>query len=98
MTALDPNLIPRVVGSVGLVLLYGYSFWRIFKRNPGNKVIECGVITLMVFVLAMALFKIPQFPIWIVASLFFLVFLLGILTMGFLAQQGYRALRHRRMQ
>jgi hypothetical protein len=92
---MDPSIVRGVVGSAGLVLVYGYSFWCVFKRNPGNRVIACGSITLMVFVVAMALFRIPHFPIWIVASLFFLVFLLGVLTMGFLVQQGYRALRQR---
>ena len=92
---IDPGIIRGVVGSVGLVLAYGYSFWCVFKRNPGNKVIASGSITLMVFVVAMAFFKIPHFPVWIVASLFFLVFLLGLLTIGFLVQQGYRALRQR---
>jgi hypothetical protein len=92
---IDPSIVRGVVGSAGLLLAYGYSFWCVFKRNPGNRVIACGTITLMVFVVALALFKIPHFPIWIVASLFFLVFLLGLLTMGFLIQQGYRALRQR---
>jgi 4-hydroxybenzoate polyprenyltransferase len=95
MNAIDPNIIRGILGSAGLLLAYGYSFWCVFKRNPGNRVIACGSITLMVFAVAIALFKIPHFPIWIVASLFFLVFLLGLLTMGFLVQQGYRALRQR---
>jgi hypothetical protein len=96
MASIDSNIVRGIFGTTGVALAYGYSFWCVFKRNPGNRVIACGSITLMVFVVAMALFKIPHFPISIVASLFFLVFLLGLLTMGFLVQQGYHALRHRK--
>jgi O-antigen/teichoic acid export membrane protein len=93
MIAIDPSVARGVVGSFGLILLYGFSFWRIFKRNPGNRVIECGSITLMIFAVMIALFRIPNFPTWIVAWLGLLVFLLGLLTIFFLLQQGYRALR-----
>jgi hypothetical protein len=96
MIAVDPNIVRGIAGTIGLVLLYGFSFWRIFKRNPGNKVIECGSITLMVFVVMIALFKIPNFPVLVLAWLGLLVFLLCLLTMFFLAQQGYRALRRRK--
>ncbi len=95
MVAVDTNIVRGIMGSVALLLVYGYSFWRIFKRNPDNKVIECGSITLMVFVVMAALFKIPNFPVWILALLGLLVVLLGLLTMCFLVQQGYRALRRR---
>jgi hypothetical protein len=96
MFVVDKNLIRGVVGSLGLVLFYGFSFWRIFKSNPGNKVIECGSITLIVFVVMLALFKVPNFPVWVLAWLGLLVFLLCLLTMFFLVQQGYRALRRRK--
>ena len=95
MIAVDTNIVRGVLGSIGLVLFYGFAFWRIFKRNPGNKVIECGSITLMVFVVTLALFK-AKFPVWVVAWLFLLVFLLCLLTMFFLLQQGYRAVRRRK--
>ena len=98
MVAVDTNIVRGIMGSVALLLVYGYSFWRIFKRNPDNKVIECGSITLMVFVVMAALFKIPNFPVWILALLGLLVVLLGLLTMCFLVQQGYRALRRRHTQ
>jgi hypothetical protein len=50
----------------------------------------------MVLVVAMSLFKIPHFPTWISGLLLLLGFLLGMVTMGFLVQQGYHALRHRK--
>jgi hypothetical protein len=96
MFVVDKNIVRGVVGSLGLVLFYGFSFWRIFKGNPGNKVIECGSITLMVFVVMTALFKVPNFPVWVLAWLGLLLFLLCLLTMFFLVQQGYRALRRRK--
>jgi|SRR5450759_3376905 len=98
MIAVDTNVVRGIAGSLGLVLFYGFSFWRIFKRNPGNKVIECGSITLMVFVVVLALFKVPNFPVWVLAWLWLLIFLLSLLTMFFLVQQGYRALRRRKIR
>lgn len=50
------------------------------RSNSGNKVIECGSTAIMVFVLILALFQIPNFPVWVLASLFMLVFLLCLLT------------------
>ena len=97
MPVVDPSITQGVIGGLGLIVAYGYSFWRIFKQNQGDKVIECGSITLMLFVVALALFRIPNSPVWILDSLLFLVFLLCVLTLSFLVQQGYRALRRRKM-
>ena len=55
-----------VMGSAGLILAYGISFWRIFKSNPGDQFIECASITVFVFVLTMAAMKIPHFPGWVI--------------------------------
>jgi hypothetical protein len=96
MTAIGALSGNGIVGGIGLVLFYGFSFWRIFKGNPGNKVIACGSVALMVFVAMIALFKIPNFPVRVLASLGFLLFLLCLLTMFFLAQRGYRAPRTRK--
>lgn len=96
MIVFDPSVVRGIVGSLGLILLYGFSFWTIFKRNPGNRVIACGSITLMVFAVMMALIRIPNFPTWVVALFGLLVLILGLLTIFFLLQQGYHALRRRR--
>jgi hypothetical protein len=98
MTSNYADLIRGIVSGIGLVLLYGYSFWRIFKRNPENKVIECGSIALMVFAVMIALFRIPFVPGWVLPYLGMLLFALCVLTMFFLIQQGYRALRRRKVQ
>jgi len=74
---------------------YGFSFWRIVKSNRGNKVIESGSLALMVVVVLAVLMKIPNMPDWVLASIGLLLFLLCLLTMGFLFQQGFRAFRRR---
>jgi len=96
MFAFDNNIIRGVFGALSMVLFYGFSFWRIFRSNPKNKVIECGSLTIMVFVVMLALSRVPNFPIDFIAWLGPLVFLLCMLTMVFLVMQGYRALRRRK--
>jgi hypothetical protein len=66
------------------------------KGDPGSKVIRCGSIALMVFVVMLALFKIPTIPSLVLAGLGMLLLFLCILTMFFLGQQGYHALRRRK--
>ena len=80
---------------IGLFLLYAFMFWRLFRDNRGNRVIQCGSITLMLFLVMVALARIPNIPIDYVAWLGPALFLLCMLTMFFLFQQGYRALRKR---
>jgi hypothetical protein len=95
-TAKNPSLVGNITSGIGLFLFYGYSFWRIFKSNPGNRVIECGSITLMLFAVLMALMRIPNLPFDYFWWLWPTLFLLCMLTMFFLLQQGYRALRKRK--
>lgn len=64
-------------------------------RNPKNRVIRCGAIALVIFFVAAKLSQVPKVPIWIFASLIALAFFLSLLTLGFLAQQGYRAVRRK---
>jgi hypothetical protein len=84
-----------VARSIGLFLLYAFIFWRLFRDNRGNRVIQCGSITLMLFLVMLALMRIPNIPIDYVAWLGPALFLLCMLTMVFLFQQGYRELRKR---
>ncbi len=78
------------------VLWDAYHTNEVLTADPGIKVIRCGSIALAVFALILILFKIPNIPSWILGSLGVLLFFLSVLTMFFLAQQGYRALRHRK--
>lgn len=91
---IDPNTV-HVARSIALFFLCAFIFWRTFKDNPGNRVIQCGSITLMLFLVMLALTQIPHVPVDYVAWLGLALFLLCILTMFFLFQQGYRALRKR---
>jgi hypothetical protein len=81
---------------VGISAFYIFSFWRIFVRNRGNRVIECGSITLAIFFIVLALWRIPDLAESVAPSLMLLVFLLCLLTIFFLLQQGYHALRRRK--
>ena len=91
---IDPNTVHAARG-IGLFFFYAFILWRTFKDNPGNRVIQCGSITLMLFLVMLALMRIPKFPIDYVAWLGPALFLLCMLTMFFLLQQGIRAVRRR---
>src|SRR5258708_37669353 len=96
MMAVDPNIVRRIIGSVGLILAYGLSTWRIIKSNPGDKFIECSSITVVVFVVTMAAIRFRYFPDWFVESLEALLYVLTFLSIFFMFQQAYRALHRRK--
>jgi hypothetical protein len=63
--------------------------------NPGNKVIKYGSLFVAGIVLVGGLIQDDKIPTWVFASLGVVLFVLFVLTMFFLAQQAYRALRRR---
>lgn len=79
-----------------MAVVYWLSLWRIIKGNRGNRVIECGGVTLMLAFLMMLLIKVPTLPDWLLPSLGVLIFLLCLLTVFFLLLQGVRAIRNRK--
>jgi thiol:disulfide interchange protein len=79
-----------------VAVVYWLSLWRIIRSNRGNRVIECGGITLVLFFLMLLLMKISSLPDWVIPSLGLLLFLLCLLTVVFLVLQGVQAIRHRR--
>jgi len=81
--------------SFGVLALYVWCFWNLFRTNSGNKVIQTGSIALLVFAALAILMKFPRTPGWILGSVGMLLLLLCLLTMGFLFHQGYRATRSR---
>ena len=66
------------------------------SRKSGNNVVRCGAIALVVFFVMAALMNVKYLPSWVLPTLGMLLFVLCVLTMFFLAQQGYRALRSRK--
>jgi hypothetical protein len=96
MVAVDANILRRVIGGAGLILAYGISTWRMIKSNPGDRFIECGSITVMILVVTLAVFRMRYFPDWVLESLEVLLFLMTFLSILFMFQQGYRALRGRK--
>jgi hypothetical protein len=96
MTPLAASIVNGIMGSVGLILAYGLALWRIFRRSRGDKFMEFACITTMLFVVTLRLLKIPNFPAWVLESLELLLALLAFVTVFFMLQQAYRALRRRR--
>jgi hypothetical protein len=90
-------VLETTASGLGLVALYLFTLWNIFKTNPGNKVVRCGVTALVVFVVLAVLMQFPAVPEWVRGSVVYLLFLLCLLTMGFVFQRGYRAVRRRRL-
>ncbi|MGC1254982.1 MAG: hypothetical protein WA867_05475 [Candidatus Acidiferrales bacterium] len=87
----------NVMKGTGLFLLYAFFFWFTFKRGRGNRVIQCGCITLMLLLVIVELMRIPNFRVAYAAWLAFALLLLCMLTLVFLFQQGYHALRDRKI-
>ena len=85
-----------IVSFLIVAVVYWLSLWRIIKGNRGNRVIECGSITLMLFFLIMLLMKLSNVPDWVLPSLGLLLLLLCLLTMFFLLVQGVQAIRRRK--
>ncbi len=95
MAALNPDIIRGIAGGVGLILAYGLYAWRVFRSNPGNRFMESGSVTLMIFVVVLASRRIPHIPDWVFNSLAILLGISTFLSLFFMLQQGYRALRRR---
>jgi hypothetical protein len=96
MIAVDANLVRKIVGSAVLLLVYGLWLWRIFKSYPGDRFIQCASVTVMVLVAAGAANRIRNFPDWLWEPVTLLLCLLAFLSIFFMSQQGYRALRRRK--
>jgi hypothetical protein len=80
----------------GLVVTAFYAFagWRLVKANSGNKVIECGVISLILVFVGGAFAK-SNAPDWIRESIGALMLLMCFATVGLFARECYQAIRRR---
>jgi hypothetical protein len=79
-----------------ITLFYAIYFWRTFKKNPGNRVVECGIITVALFLVMVPLSRLGNIPEWFFGTWLILVALLSFSTLFFVAQRAYRALRRRK--
>jgi hypothetical protein len=74
--------------------LYALALWRVVVTNRGNRVVECGVISLiLVFGLGSA--SRAKAPDWFMESCGILMLIMCFLTVGFFARECYQALRRR---
>jgi hypothetical protein len=88
----------KTARGIGILLIYAFFFWRLIRSNRGDKFIQCGGITVVLFLALMALSRIPHFPLDDYAPWFAIpLFLLCVLTLFYLFQQLYRE-RKQRMQ
>jgi heme A synthase len=86
-------------GIGGLILgltFYIPLFWRTFKSNSGNKLIEAGCFAAGFFVLLASANAIPGFPIWLAVCFGTLALLSAFATLLFAAQRAYNAIRGRK--
>ncbi len=95
MAVLQADIVRGIAGGAGLILAYGLYAWRIFKRNPGDRFMESGSVTVMIFAVVLASRRILHFPDWVFNSLVLLLGIATFLSLFFMLQQGYRALRRR---
>lgn len=96
MITIPSPTLSGIATAVGAIAFYAASFWRIFKRNPGNRVIECGLIAIMV-VLSMAFIsRLGEISDWLFFPWLILVLLLCFSTLFFFVQSCVRAFRTRK--
>jgi hypothetical protein len=96
MIAIDSREIESVGIALGAALLYSLSFWRIFKQNPGNRLVECGYMTLMVFYAIIPLTRFDHIPDRLFASWLILLILHCFATLFFAVQRWFGGPRHRK--
>jgi hypothetical protein len=98
MVAIDTNIVRIIIGTAGLLLAYGFSIWHVFKSDPDDRFIRCGSITVIIWGLTRpttAAVRTNFFPDWVLTSLLVLLYVLTFLSIFFMLQGGYRAVRRR---
>jgi len=78
---------------IGVLALYLNVFWKVFRTHPGNRLVRCSIIALVVFAALMVLIRFPFAPQWVLNYVGLLLLALCLLAMALLFQRGYRALR-----
>jgi heme A synthase len=94
MTTSNASSVGGIISGFCVVAVYMVFFWRMFKRNPGNRMVECGALTLFVFFMMIPFTRIPgftdQIPDWIFLLYILLIVLLCFTTLFFFAQRLWR--------
>ncbi len=80
MMVAGSRVFPGIIGAMAATLLYGLSFWRIVRKNRGNKVVECGVMAIMVMLAMAFLGEYADLPDWVFFLFILLLFLLCMAT------------------
>jgi hypothetical protein len=85
----------KVIAVFGVAFGYLALFWRTFRQNRGNRLIECGAITLIVAFIGLATFvTIPGIsdhpPNWVFWLWISSVILLCLSTLFFAVQRLWR--------
>lgn len=80
------------VRGVIVVSFYAFALWRIVATNRGNRVIECGIISL-VLVFAEGIAGKSNAPDWVLGSRGVLLLLMCFLTVGLFARECYQGIR-----
>jgi hypothetical protein len=92
MMATDEKMIRSIGGSLCAFFFYSLFFWRTFKSNPGNRVVECASLTLIVFIAFVFLCNPGDLPDWVFGLWLVLIVLLCFTTLFFVVQRIYRSL------
>lgn len=95
MNVTDGNHLRSVGGGVLVALSYWLFFWRVFKENPGNRLVECGCMTLIVFVALVPITRAGAAPEWLFFAWLILTALLCFATLFFCLQRMIRAVKRR---
>jgi hypothetical protein len=89
-----PSHLQTLLRGLLVTALYAFALWRIVKTNRGNRVIECGIISL-VLAFASGFAAKSDAPDWVLESLGALLLLMCFLTVGLFALECYVAIRNR---
>jgi len=80
----------------GLIVtaFYAFAVWRVVATNRGNRVIECGIISL-ILVFAEGFAAKSNAPDWLLESFGALMLLMCCLTVTLFARECYQGIRGR---
>jgi hypothetical protein len=97
-TTRDKNMLgmklQALLYGVIVTAFYALALWRVVTTNRGNRVIECGVISL-ILVFAEGIAGRSGAPDWFLESFGILLLLMCFLTVALFARECYQEIRRR---